>query len=213
MKKLLTLLLAALMVFALAACGNSAAPAGSADAQSGELTTLGDALRAGQDAMYAATWNEEHYVYAFDNNGIPTRVVADLTPELNETIDEIQFSDTLEEDEKEQKLLEAIGELPLVSVEDLSSYVLSQEELDSLAGKTGQELIDAGYTGGGSYWSDDDGLTVLLDQGYFSYAVTFEGTAEIAEDQEALDVIPNMIVKGAAYSGFGDSITDLPEAS
>ena len=210
MKKLLTLLLAAVMVFALAACGNSAAPAGSAEAQSGEITTLGDALRMGRETQYVGSWNDEQYVYVFDNNGIPTRVVADLTPELNETIDEIQFSDTLEEDEKEQKLLEAIGELPLVSVEDLSSYVLSQEELDALVGKTGQELLDAGWTDQGSHWDGGDGLVVEMTQGIFDYEIHFNESAEFAEDQSAEEVIPDLTVKSAAYYGFADCITDLP---
>ena len=209
MKKLLTLLLAAVMVFALAACGNSAAPAGSAEAQSGEITTLGDALRMGRETQYVGSWNDEQYVYVFDNNGVPTRVAAPMTAELVEQMESVLFSDA-EEDEKDAKVLEIIGGQPVTSVEDLTSEMLSQEELDALVGKTGQELLDAGWTDQGSHWDGGDGLVVEMTQGIFDYEIHFNESAEFAEDQSAEEVIPDLTVKSAAYYGFADCITDLP---
>lgn len=209
MKKLLTLLLAALMVFALAACGSGAAPAGSADAQSGELATLGDALRIGQETQYVGSWNDEQYVYVFDNNGVPTRVVAPMTAELVEAMENVMFSDA-EESEKNEQILEIIGGQPLTGVEDLSDEMLSQDALDALAGKTGRELLDAGYTDQGSHWNEDDGLTVVMTQGIFDYEIHFNESVEIGENQSAEEVIPDLTVKSAVYYGFADCITDLP---
>ena len=198
MKKTLLLLAALMLLFALAACG-AEEPA----AQPVELNTLGDALSAESSYNYAG-WNSETYVYVFDNGGPPYRVVAEMTQELYDAIDQIEFTDP----EKDAKLLELVGDLPLISVENLAEGIPSQEELDQLVGKTGQELTDEGF----SIWGftiDGDQEEFTLAQGPYEYIAVFNEPAPTGADTTEAETIRDLTLKSITYDGLSSHCVDI----
>ncbi len=209
MKRTIAFLLSALLVLSLCACGGAPASSGSSD-EAGtavtELKTLNDAFRAAEDGQSVASWDSEHYVYCFYQDGAATRVAADLTPELEQQIDDVLFSGDSDSD---AQLVDLIGDLPLSIVEDLTPAILPQDQLDALAGKTGKDLLDDGWVINGSYWSEDDVLAVLLDNGMFSYQINFDQDVERGDDFDVEAGIQNLTVQSAELFGLGDMCTDL----
>lgn len=201
MKKTLLLLAALMLLFALAACGaeEPEEPA----AQPAELGTLGDALSVFSSYTYAR-WDAEHYVYVFDNGGAPYRVAAEMTQELYDAIDQIDFSDP----EKDAKLLELIGDLPLISVENLNEGIPSQEELDQLIGKTGQELTDQGFEVWG-FTTDGSEEEFTLAQGPYEYIAVFNEPAPAGAENADNDGIRDLTLKSITYNGISSNCTDI----
>ena len=204
MKKnhILPLLLAGLMTLALTACGGTAPAPQAPDV--GSLSTLGDALAVDTE-YYHSTWDEEHYVYVFDYNGAPTRVVADLTEELSQQIDDSLFS---EGGGGEDAVRELLSPLPLTQIEDLSLGIPDQAELDKLVGKTGQELLDDGYEIWGSS-IDGPHASYTLAKGLFQYEVTFEDDPSLEDAEDTDAAMAGLTVAAVAYDGVSDYSTDL----
>ena len=199
--RVLSLLLAGLMALALAACGG--ASGGGQPAAAGELNTMGDAL-AVESEFHHASWDDEHYVYVFDNNGTPTRVVADITAELSQQIDDALFNDG----GGDEKVREILSPLALTSVEDLSTGIPSQDEMDQLVGKTGQELLDDGYEVWGTSF-DGESVSFTLAKGLYSYDVVFEGDLSKIDEDDVEASLPDLTVTGVTYAGLSGNCTDL----
>lgn len=215
MKRMIAVLLTALLVLSLCACGSVVQVSGSSEAEEPtevvvtELKTMGDALLAGRDSQTVATWNEEHYIYCLMFNGVPTRVMADLDADLYDQVEKVIFSG---DPDAEDQLAELLSPLPLSSVEDISEGMLSDSDLSKLAGKTGKELLDDGWIVNGSFWKDyEDGetLNVLLDQGNFCYEVVFDGSVTMNDDFDVEEGIQDLTVKSASFFGLGDACTDV----
>ena len=68
--------------------------------------------------------------------------------------------------EAEQKAKTLISELPIERLYVLSDVLLSQTELDALAGKSGQELLDMGFEYGSGY-SFRDTARFYMNNGCF----------------------------------------------
>ena len=199
MKKTLLLLAALALLFALAACGGGE-PA--EPAEPGELATLADALSVESD-LTQLSMDPEHFVYVFEYNGTPTRVVANMTEELYEAASAV-FMD----EDSDQKLIEVLGSLPLESVEDLTLNIPDQAELDQLIGKTGQELLDDGFSIWG-YYSDDDEITFNLEKGDYAYLATFNEDTPIKETSSYEDNMSFRTLKSLVYDGIGSGATDI----
>ena len=198
MKRIFTLLLAIMMLFALSACGGEAAPA----PEVGELNTLGDALSV-ESELNQLTMDSERFVYVFEYNGAPTRVVANMTEELYEAASEVFF-----DDDANAKMAEILGDLPLESVEDLSLGIPDQKTLDQLIGKTGQELLDEGYEVCG-YWEEDNEASFYLVQGPYEYTGVFEKDAPLREESSYEDNIRDLTLKSIVYTCLSPNATDL----
>lgn len=199
--RILSLLLAGLLALALTACGGTA-PASQPSA-GGDLTTMGDAL-AVEAEYHHATWDDEHYIYVFDNNGTPTRVVAEITPELSQQIDDALFHDG----GGDEAVRELLSSLELVSVEDLSTGIPDQAAMDELVGKTGQELLDDGYEVWGTSF-DGESVSFTLAKGLYSYEMTFEGDLSKIDEDNVEASLPDLTVTGVTYAGISDNCTDL----
>ena len=218
MKRTLALLLCAVLVLGLCACGSAVTVTGSGEEEAAEpavtslseLKTMGDALNVGKDSQYVSTWNEEHYIYCFMLGDTPVRVLADLDAESYAKVDEIVFSGDVD---AEDQLIEFLSPLPLSSVEDLSESMLSAGDLDKLSGKSGQDLLDEGWIVNGSFWPEEDGLAVLLDNGIMCYQVVFEGDVKMGNDFDVEEGIRDLTVKSASFFGLGDACTDLESAA
>lgn len=214
MKRTIAWLLCAVLVLGLCACGSTVKVTGSGEAEEAqevvitELKTMGDALTAGKDSQTISTWNEEHYIYCLMFNGVPTRVMADLDAELYEKVDEVVFSGA---EDAEDQLEALLSPLPLSSVEDLSDGMLSDSDLSGLAGKSGADLLADGWIINGSYWSDDESLAVLMDQGNFCYQVNFDQDVERGDDFDVEEAIQDLKVASVEFFGLGDACTELED--
>lgn len=162
------------------------------------LKTMGDMMDLEGEGQ-TSTWDGSHYVYVIYVDGAPIRAVADSTPEIDSQIGELDFL----ADDYDEQLRGIIGELPLSSVEDLSDGIPPQKELDAFVGKTGKDLLDAGFTYVylGAYGEDTEAVADF-DQGLYRYSVTFNES--VAEDSEDAAAIEGLTVKSIEFSELSD---------
>ena len=213
--RIIVLLLAALFTLsALTGCNSSfqtssesepAVQSGTSSTDPLTFKTLGEAIQAVGDGAYSASWSDHRYLYVGLINDRYYRFSADITPEISEGINAIDFFD----EEKDSKLLALIGACGLTSVEDLTAGAPVQEELDKLIGSTGQDLLDSGWECDGSYYNDGNSFNVSMYKDLYLFDVAFDGQASFSEDSEAEDLIPAMTVKQITMSGISDRATDL----
>lgn len=167
------------------------------------LKTLGDAMAI--EAEYcSSTWDERTYVYAFDTGAQVIRASAELTDEQYQQVMEL---DILDADYNDQ--LKAVADqIELKTVEDLTSSIPSQEELDKLAGMTGQELLDSGYEYRClSMYGEESETQAEFDNGLFRYLVVFnESIPADSADEES--VVKDLTVKSVAYEFLSDAACD-----
>ncbi|MBQ6358757.1 MAG: hypothetical protein IJI97_07410, partial [Clostridia bacterium] len=154
---------------------------------------------------YSSTIAENLYVIAFDKEGAYYRVEADITQDVMEQLDAIDFFDEAR-DEKQEALL---SPLPVTRVGDLSACMIPQEGLDALVGLTGEELLDLGfeYGMGYSFW---DATQVFVNNGLFSYTVYFnEKVPEMDDYDDVLDeLFRSMTVQKVECDGLADIASD-----
>ncbi len=207
-KRFIAAALACLLTLCLCACakpsqdGEQSAPAGTA-----ELKTLSDAIaQNGENVTYG--YGDTYFCYVFEKDGQITRVLADLPEDVNQKIEEIDFFD----EDIETKLFAVIGSLPIKQIDNLSESIIPQEELDKLAGKTGQQLIDDGFTV--SYCrriGEDEYTQYLFDKGFHSYLITFNEKLAQSDDFEEYEAFKPLTVKSAEYESVSDTAVN-PDA-
>lgn len=186
-----------------AADGGASAPSAQAAVDLSSWKTLGDALAAQTESM-SAGWDDNYYVTVFRAGDSVVRVVAKMTPEASEKIDAMDWT----RDDIDQQLIEAAGALELVSAEDITDQVLSQEELDKFVGKTGQDLVDAGWTFANYFMYGGKETAATFENGSLAYSFTFDVTTpEDATEDEGASVMGATITQ-AEFQGPADSATD-----
>ena len=212
MKKVFVCALSVLLVLSLfAACGkNTGNDTNPTNVASDEMPfrTIGEALAAEKEdfSEQTATYGKV-FVYVFEQDGTYWRLVAELSDEEAAALSEL---DILEEDykEKEEAL---ISPLAVTKCENLNEQILSDDEMAALVGKTGAELLSSGWNSGMGY--NLDSMEFYWDYGPFSYTVTFEKLEQLENtddfDEEA--AVAQLKVTSVAFSGLGNSCTDLPE--
>lgn len=139
-----------------------------ADVNPSAWKTLGDVFALGASEMEYGTEGENLYSIIFKYGGKQWLVTADFSEELFRQIMDI---DAFAEDRNEQEHA-IIDPLEITNVIDLSALALPQEELDQWIGKTGQDLLDAGWEYNG-YSDQGQGPVPNMVNGQFEYAVTF----------------------------------------
>ena len=198
MKKLLTILLAALLILGAAACAKKDEPAAPASTgtELSQWKTLGD-VWAFESPSYGC--EESRYVRLFTVDGLFYRADAALTEEQFQQLMDIDIFDP----EAEQKTKALVAELPIEHLYTLTDVLLSQAELDALKGKTGQELLDMGFVPQGSYgFSEAEKISwASLDKGPFEYKIDFVEQLTVKGDPNVAEVIRPLTVKAAAWEG------------
>ena len=207
MKRILSLLLVLIMtVFALAGCGGSGGESGGGSGGGSDepvsvdsLKTFGDILSLDLEENQWAVYNGIA-VYAFKLGDTYYRAKATISEEDAEKLFSIDFSD----DDYEAQQEAILSPLVIDEIENLSDQMLSQEEMDALVGKTGQELQDAGWTFSGH---DLESMEFWMGYGPFIYSVFFDG--EVAEaDWESFDDeadTKDLTVKAVSFNMLGDA--------
>lgn len=154
--------------------GGSTGQGGTGPIDPGSFATLGDVLSIETDE-FERTVMEGKVVYAFGVEGQYYRVTAPITKEQFDAIMDIDISD----DDAEQRMYETLSPLEITSVVDLNEFMLSPQDLEALAGKTGQELMDEGWYVSMGYNLAD--MIIYMNFDPFCYAVSFDG--EVPQDQ------------------------------
>lgn len=137
--------------------------------------TLADAFAASAgDPSYG--YDENHYVAVLTVGERSVHVVATMTPEVFEAVSDIDIT----QDGYQDKMSEALSPLVVESATDITDEAIPQEELDALIGKTGQEIMDAGFSFSSYMAYGGDETTAIFDKGYYAYEFTFP--VRVAED-------------------------------
>lgn len=206
MKKVMA---AAMSVLLLAGCGaknnapaNQPAETAQASNASVDVTsfkTIGDIFAANPDERERGN-TEDTYFIVFDLNGTLYRAYADLTKDVSDQLMALEFDDPKYE-EKHRAIASA---LEIRQLDNLTEMIPSQDELDKLIGKTGQELIDDGWTEGFGYNLAD--MDVYMNHGPFSYIVRFEKDKDYqnTDDFDIIATIAPLKVISVTYDGIGN---------
>ena len=195
MKKLLVFTLCLCLVLSLCACGNSQ--------QQLRWKTIGEILEDENVEYYSQNYDEKLYVCAFVLDGVPYRVIAASSPETMEAYNNLDFM----ADDYEEQFNALFGELKVLQVDDMSSEIMKQEELDALIGKTGGELLADGFSLDGSGYSDDF-IEATFEKGNGIYYFNFEG--EINEDLFGEPgFFENLTVTSVSFQHLSYAVLDL----
>ena len=216
MKKAIAMLLISLLVLSLlTACGSAAGSASAPEAEKTESASAASAAETAEEAPAAEDaefktmgdvfgfesscygGGDDYYVYVFEKDGIIYRATAELPQEVSETVAAIDLFD----EQYDTKVREAVSPVEITKLENLTEMIPTQEELDKLIGKTGQELLDDGWI----IWSwQDDGTDYDMYHGPFTFTVSFDGTTDTMNEIGEPD-ISGLTVKSVTYDGIGDA--------
>lgn len=158
------------------------------------VTTLGQVLGLPD---YGSSCYEDKYVYVFEQDDTYYRAIADCPTDVSDRV----FALDWEDPQYDAKLRELISPLKVDRIENLTEAIPPQEELDKLAGKTGEELFNEGWTNSG--WNLET-MEFYMYHGPFEYIVVFEGDAKSPEEFDEEDINP-LVVKSVKYYGLGDA--------
>lgn len=169
-------------------------------AQNGQGVTT-DMLKTVEDVriytdpeMTAITGNQ--YVAVFNLGGTYYRAFADLPEGMAEQLYELPVDDPKEE--------ELLAPLEIVKVENLSAQMLGEDERVALEGKTGEDLLNDGWTY--VMCNNLDPVTCTMYKGPFVYEVTFVEAMDAEPDAYGdLSELKILTVASVTYQGLGDA--------
>ena len=231
------ILFACIMAMAMTACGTGASGVSNtsgasdasgdgiqAEASSGKtidvnaLKTFGDIFsQVPADQLRGESIGYGKIVCAIENDGITYRAIGTLSDELSSKVFAIDTS--TEEGQKEEQ--EALKDVPVDTLENLSEQVLTDDQIKEFIGKTGEELLQEKWTPAGSYMLDQK--CVYMDYGPYTYEVIFDGESDllkkvledntILEDPEfdIAEVIRTMTVKSIENPNPSASMLEVTE--
>ena len=158
--------------------------------------TLADVLSLKTDS-HESSWDEKSYTYIFDYAGTQWLIKAAFSKDLNDAVSAVDFR----AEDREEQINAILGPCEIEKVIDLRSLALPQEELDQWNGKTGQDLLDAGWVYNG-YYSDGNEVRICMVNGDFQYKVAF--AEELVMPQvfgEQPENMPTAAISGIAFDG------------
>ena len=188
MKKVLSVVIVLMLILtAVTACGKKADP--------DSLKKIGDLAKLESKGF---TYTDDMYVTVFINQGDLYRAEAKLSADVVEALDALSWED----DDHTKKVKELVAPLEITKLINISEGILSQEELDKLIGKTGQDLLNEGWKSL-SYIPDDH--SIYMEYGYFQYNVSFDGTIVETDEMDTDEVVRPLTVQSIEYIGMSSS--------
>ena len=161
------------------------------------------------DGTYSWGYDDAKFICVFESNGTYYRMIVKLDDEANKRIDEIDW----DKGEVEKQTLDAISALPIDSLEDLSADMVSQDELDAFVGKTGQDLVDAGYVFESYYMYGGEETGATFDKGSLAYMFTFDTSVGEDKTEDGGQSVLDAHVVSAEPAGAANSATDPSQVS
>ena len=209
-KKLALILVIAMVLAVFAGCGSSGNGNGSGGGEESsaavsfdpaEVKTMGDVFAAADEDNYQDLYTDTTYIYVFYVGDVCYRAVADMPADVSEAVGAIEFDD----EDKDQKVRDLVSPLEVARLENLTEQIPSQEELDKLVGKTGQDLFDDGWD---YYYYNLDEMEAGLNHGPFAYIVKFAYDGEPMVNSDDFDfykAFKDLPVTSVTYDGIGDA--------
>lgn len=212
MKKALSVILSLILAISVfAACGKTESDdietvtSGNTAVDVSSFKTIGDILNTdGAEYNQSATY-EGYYIYVFKLDGSYYRAVC---TEVDEAVTDAIFELDMSAEDYDEQYKKLASSIEINRVEKLDDEIIPQDELDKLVGKTGEELINDGWSIGSSYDLAD--LEFAMNKGAFEYTVMFDGKVDNYDDFTE-DDIKAFTVKSVEFSGIGDA-TDIQPA-
>ncbi len=102
--------------------------------------TLADVLSLRTESK-ESSWDENNYTLIFKYAGTEWLVNAAFSKELNDAIQAVDFM----AEDRDDQINSILGPCEITMVIDLKTMAMPQDELDQWIGKTGQDLLDAGW--------------------------------------------------------------------
>ena len=158
--------------------------------------TLADVLSLRTESK-ESSWDENNYTLIFKYAGTEWLVNAAFSKELNDAIQAVDFM----AEDRDDQINSILGPCGITTVIDLKTLAMPQDELDQWIGKTGQDLLDAGWKYNG-YHSDETGIHICMVNGEFQYQISF--AEELAMTQVFGEQPENMVsstVTGIVFDG------------
>ena len=194
MKKILAVILAAAMVFAV--CAAWAEAAGKPF-----FTTIGEASEASEHPVMGG--DADHYIVAVEKDGKYYRVVADIdAAKMQELEDAVAAAFAA----RDAYLLS----LEPVYVEEFTVEPVPQADLDALVGKTIAELEAEGFECS-SYGPEEeqDRIIIRMARGVYEYAFLADADQEAFAAAQESDSFGEIRVKSAEFAGFSGYASEL----
>lgn len=158
-----------------------------------KVTTLGELLGLPD---YGRTNTGDIYVFAFEQDWIFYRAVAELPKEVSDALFELDWDD----EKYDEKVNALVSPLKITQIENLTANIPSQEELDKLIGKTAEELFNDGWYCSG--WNLDE-MIFYMNCGAYSFDMVLEGDVKSPDDFDDEDVGP-LVVKSVTFTDIRD---------
>lgn len=205
MKKIIAVLLVVLMLCTL--CTSFAE-----DAAEPQFSTVAQALEADEEAFFG--WNNRNYVAIVKMEDRFIRVVAAVDEAVLEKYDAIEATidyDNIEDFLRIDAEMDELGKsLPVAYTEDVTGAILSQAELDALAGKSVSELEEEEYTLESYYTNDITGEVIFeLAYGMFRYECVMNESIETYQLFYETDELGKLTVKSAKFCNYSSNVLDL----
>ena len=206
-KRLIAILLTAVCLCAfLAACGKTNPSEQQPTGEAPAFTTIGDAMALAAEGTAQNATYENAFVYVFEKDGTYWRLTAVLNEEQAAALWEL---DILDED-YDVKQKELVSPLAVTKCENLNEKKLTDEEMNALVGKTGEDLLNDGWISGMGY--NLDTMEFFMEYPPFAYTVVFEAQEKLenTDDFDEEEAIRPLKVVSVTFDGLGDSATQLP---
>ncbi len=126
-------------------------------------------------------------------------IQANLPEGLGSELFALEFDD----EKYEEKLAALVADVPVDSVTNLNDGIPTQEEMDKIIGKTGQELIDEGWSNHGY---NLETMEFYCDHDVYSFIIVFDGQVEAGEDEDAFEKVRTHKVKSVSFERIGDPV-------
>ena len=157
--------------------------------------TLGDVLVL-ENTEWEASFDEDgKYRMNLAFGGRYWHIVGATTPEIKEVYESLDIM----ADDYQQQQLDILSPCGIESITDMAGEAIPREELDLWIGKTGQEMLDAGWEVNG-YRKEDGVMAVNMINGRFTYLVVFEGIGDTDDFSE--EAVSDASVSSIAFGGW-----------
>lgn len=195
MKRITTLLLCALVVFALAGCGAQKTNEGGTE---NEITALfNDGYECWSTSLDEKLW--EGFLLKDQSWDDAYYVTAAMTAELYEEYNSIDFA--AEDSDAEVKAF--LGGLSDVTVTDAAEKIPGQDELDAYIGMTMGEMEEAGFERTGYVGDPETGYKFFLDGPKYTLTVTMPEGEEVDDiDNYSENDLRGLKIGGVEFSGL-----------
>ena len=204
MKRLTTKLATLTVTFALAAlpltaCGGSASTDTGTDEPSPAATqttevdpsswaTLSDAFASADLSSLNYGYDDDTFVCVFQIGDAYYRTVAKMVDEVHEKTYGLDMS----AEDYDEQFAATVGELEILEAADITDELMSQEDIEQYVGKTGQDLVDAGFIFSNYIMYGGEETGADLDKGSFAYSFIFD--TQVSEEQADSDSEGSLIL-------------------